>query len=150
MHDQKRSNRTSTHTKTFAAFYISTEHLHSVWNQFCFYYSCGKMYISPGLLFKHRPFWKKTECCTMQVFSRVDRHVSWELVCSTACWTSRRIPVVLTSRKSPTRLFHRHQRPELSVQSRMDHTFILFTPKYDLTFWILRLKSSLIGPCNVF
>lgn len=60
MHDQKHSNLTSTYTKNICVFFsLSTEHLHPIWTQFYFYYSCGKMYIVLGLLFKHRPLEKQ-------------------------------------------------------------------------------------------
>lgn len=59
MHDQKRSNPTSTYTKTFVSYSLATEHLYPMWSQFYFYYSCGKMYIVLGLLFKQRPLEKQ-------------------------------------------------------------------------------------------
>jgi len=86
MHDQKRSNLTSAHTKTFVSVPPSTDHLYPIWSQFYFYYSCGKMYIVFGLLFKHRPFEKQWILCHAG-FKSSGCTFRMKLVSSAACWT---------------------------------------------------------------
>lgn len=66
MHKQKHLNLRSTYTETFVPppplphpVSLSAGHLHPIWSQFYFYYSCGKMCTVLGLLFKHRPLEKQ-------------------------------------------------------------------------------------------
>lgn len=47
----------------FFFFPASAGHLYSIWSQVYFYYSCGKMCIVLGLLFKHKPLEKQWMLC---------------------------------------------------------------------------------------